>query len=162
MVDVPVVQMLGKSLRDMEQIVASCHRSFEIVEVTASAVPVVVDVPVIKQRRWVSPTVKCLEFSSSWRLGTFQLCNRDGFSVMHWVAVYGGFGGYERAFSRFFRIFRAPPGCPGVERQFFAALDDEEFFFVEGHANWHRTLWTYTFPRFSSFPKQQQQQKQQL
>ena len=34
----------------------------EIVEVTAGAVPVVVDVPVIKQRRGVSPTVKCLKF----------------------------------------------------------------------------------------------------
>ena len=88
------------------------------------AVPVVVDVPVIKQRRGVSPTVKCLKFSSSWRLRTFQLCNRDGFSVLHWVAVLCGYG--------FFRIFRAPPGCPGVERQFFGALDDEEFFVRRG------------------------------
>ena len=39
-------------------------------------------------------------------------------------------------FWRFFRIFRAPPGCPGVERQFFGALDGEEFFAIEGsHAN---------------------------
>ena len=31
---------------------------------------------------------------------------------------------------------RAPPGCPGVERQFFGALDGEEFFAIEGsHAN---------------------------
>ena len=28
-VDVPVVQMLGESLRDVEQIVASCHRSLK-------------------------------------------------------------------------------------------------------------------------------------
>ena len=68
-VDVSVVQMLGYCLRDVEQIVASCHRSreivkvirdvelvvapcrrsFEIVEVTAGAGPVVVDVAVIMQ-----------------------------------------------------------------------------------------------------------------
>ena len=34
---------------------------------------------------------------------------------------------------RFSRIFRALPGCPGVESQFFGALDDgEEFFAIEG------------------------------
>ena len=33
-------------------------------------------------------------------------------------------------------IFRAPPRCPGVERQFIGALDGEEFFAIEGsHAN---------------------------
>ena len=35
-------------------------------------------------------------------------------------------------FDAFCVIFRAPSGCPGVERQFFRALDDEEFFVVEG------------------------------
>ena len=35
-------------------------------------------------------------------------------------------------FSPIFRIFRAPPGSPGVERQFFGALDGEEFFAIEG------------------------------
>ena len=39
-------------------------------------------------------------------------------------------------FSAFLTIFRAPLGCPGVERQFFGALDGEEFFAIEGsHAN---------------------------
>ena len=51
--------------RGVEQIVASCHRSFEIVEVTAGAVPVVVDVAVIMQRQVVSRTVFVLRFSSS-------------------------------------------------------------------------------------------------
>ena len=36
---------------------------------------------------------------------------RDGF-LLH------GYGGGEWIFSRFFRGFRAPPGCPRVERQF--------------------------------------------
>ena len=45
-----------------------------------------------------------------------------------------------RRFDGFFRpflaFFRAPPGCPGVERQFLGALDGEEFFAIEGsHAN---------------------------
>ena len=37
--------------------------------------------------------------------------HRDGYAS----SVYGG---DEVFFSRFFRIFRAPPGRPGVERQF--------------------------------------------
>ena len=38
----------------------------------------------------LSLTLKgALRFSSSRSLRTFQLCNRDGYSVMHWVAVYG-------------------------------------------------------------------------
>ena len=42
----------------------------------------------------------------------------------------------DRCFLAFFGLFRAPPGCPRVERQFFGALDGEEFFVVEGpHAN---------------------------
>ena len=37
-------------------------------------------------------------------------------------------------FGAFCAIFRAPPGYPGVERQSSArgALDDEEFFVIEG------------------------------
>ena len=35
----------------------------------------------------------------------FQLCNRDGFSVMHWVAFFGGYGGDERGFGDFFAFF---------------------------------------------------------
>ena len=38
-------------------------------------------------------------------------CRRDEFAF----SVDGGFKG---VFSRIFRIFRAPPDCPGVERQF--------------------------------------------
>ena len=38
-----------------------------------------------------------------------------------------------KGFLRFFRIFRAPLGCPGVERQSQpGSLDDEEFFVIEG------------------------------
>ena len=43
-----------------------------------------------------------------------------------------GYGGGEGIFGAFCAIFRAPPGCPGVERQFFGALDGEEFFAIEG------------------------------
>ena len=43
-------------------------------------------------------TWRCLRFNSSRRLRTFQLCNRDGYSVMHWVAVNGGYGGDEGVF----------------------------------------------------------------
>ena len=43
------------------------------------------------------------------------------------MPVFCGYGVDGWGFSVFFRIFRAPPGCPGVERQFFGALDDEEF-----------------------------------
>ena len=45
--------------------------------------------------------------------------------------AYSGVYG-DGAVDGFFRGFRAPPGRPGVERQFFGALDDEEFFVVEG------------------------------
>ena len=39
-----------------------------------------------------------------------------------------------KGFLAVFQNFRAPPGCPGVERQFsqLGALDDEEFFVIEG------------------------------
>ena len=63
-------------------------------------------------------TWRCLRFSSFRSLRTFQLCNRDGYSVLHWVAENGGYGGDEGFFWRYWRIFRAPPVCPGVERQF--------------------------------------------
>ena len=39
------------------------------------------------------------------------------------VGLSRGFGGDVGV-----GIFRAPPGCPGVER----SLDDEEFFVIEG------------------------------
>ena len=42
------------------------------------------------------------------------------------VGFQRGFGGDAGV-----GIFRSL-GCPGVERQFFGALDDEEFFVVEG------------------------------
>ena len=59
---------------------------------------------------------------SSW---TFQLYNRDGYDAFSRAAMKG--------FSAFFlAIFRAPPRCPGVERQFFGAFDGEEFFAIEG------------------------------
>ena len=39
-------------------------------------------------------------------------------------------------FWRILRHFSRSSGCPGVERQFFGALDGEEFFAIEGsHAN---------------------------
>ena len=40
----------------------------------------------------------------------------------------------DGVFGAFCAIFRAPPGSPGVERQFsqLGALDDEEFFVIEG------------------------------
>ena len=42
-------------------------------------------------------------------------------------------------------IFRAPPGCPGVERQFFGALDGEEFFAIEGSCTVNFSdVWIYT------------------
>ena len=85
----------------------------------ARAVLAVMDVSVVMQRRRVSRTVEVPQIQFIAPFEDFQLCNRDWYSVQHWVAVYGGYGGDERGFwAVFFRIFRAPPGCPGVERQF--------------------------------------------
>ena len=54
------------------------------------------------------------------RVGRHSSAHRDGrLSPMVWRRCWLG-------------IFRAPPGCPGVECQFFGALDDEEVFVVEG------------------------------
>ena len=43
-------------------------------------------------------------------------------------------------------IFRAPPGCPGVERQsqLVGALDDEEFFVFEGSGGGYADAGTWT------------------
>ena len=76
----------------------------------AGAVPADMDVAVIMQRK----------------LSHEQCLSSDSVLVM--VAMEG--------LSRFSLIFRAPPGFPRVERQFFGDLDDEEFFAIEGsHAN---------------------------
>ena len=80
------------------------------------------DVPVV-QVVWVSWKVPQIQFIA--RVSGPSSLQRDGF-LLH------GYGGGEGVFSLFFRIVRAPPGCAGVERQFFGALDDEEFFVVEG------------------------------
>ena len=129
-------------------------------EVAAGAVPVDVDVPVIKQRRGVSPTVKCLKFSSSRRLRTFQLCNRDGYSVMHWVAVYGGMAamkGFLAFFCVFFALLQVVPELGASFSE--SSMTKSSLSLRVPRANQHRTSWTYTFPRFSPCPKQQQQQQ---
>ena len=58
-------------------------------------------------------------------------CTRDRYSAWRlWRRCFDGRGtGFSAVLTPF---FRAPPVYPGVERQFFGALDDEEFFVVEG------------------------------
>ena len=60
------------------------------------------DVPVLLQRRWVS-CWRCLRLSSSPGLVDIPFAEKSGLTV-------GGDVGLG--------IFRAPPGRPGVERQF--------------------------------------------
>ena len=72
----------------------------------------VMDVPVIMQKRlrqW-----KCPRFSSSLELVNIPVRNRGGLSDFG----SGGYGGDEGVLGPFSVIFRAPPDCPGVERQF--------------------------------------------
>ena len=73
----------------------------------------VVDMPVIVNDRVLhsggaSDTVHRLF------MWTFQLCNTDGYDVS---SIFR-YGGDDWVFDAFCVIFRAPPGCPGVERQF--------------------------------------------
>ena len=57
-----------------------------------------------------------------------------------------------------FPHFRAPPGCPGVERQFLApSMVKSSSPSRAPCANSHRTWWKYTLPRFRSCLKQTQQ-----
>ena len=80
---------------------------------TVAVLDKAVDVPVIKQRRLRSGSVPdSVHRQTPW---TFQLCNR---------LAYGGYGGdvflwaWDGVFGGIDAFFRAPPGCPGVERQF--------------------------------------------
>ena len=60
---------------------------------------------VTQSRSW-----RCLRISSSPDMVDIPVCTETGcFSV----------GCDDRVFRRIWRLFRAPPGCPGVERQFF-------------------------------------------
>ena len=79
----------------------------------------VVDVPAVAvHRRWTSLRL-CSDAVSQLEVPQIQFitgvhghlsCNRDGYVF----CVYGG----DEIFFAFLAIFRAPPGCPGVERQF--------------------------------------------
>ena len=88
------------------------------------------------------------------RVGRHSSAHRDGgLSAMVWWRCWLG-------------IFCAPPGCPGVERQFFGALDDEEFFVVEGSCtnSYSEFVDINTLsegPRRKRKQQQQQQQQQQ-
>ena len=64
-----------------------------------------VDVPVVQVVDWVS-CWKCLKFSSSPEFVDLAVCTETG----SFQRVFGGDVGLG--------IFRAPPGRPGVERQF--------------------------------------------
>ena len=81
------------------------------------------DVPVVQVVVGISWKVLQIQFIA--RVSGSSSLQRDGF-LLH------GYGGGEGFFLGFFRIFRAPLGCAGVERQFFGALDGEEFSVVEG------------------------------
>ena len=52
------------------------------------------------------------------------------------MAVFMAARRFDGVYRPFRPFFRALPGFPGVERQFFGDLNGEEFFAIEGsHAN---------------------------
>ena len=93
----------------------------KVVDVPVVQVPQfidVLDVAVIMQRQVVSlEQWKCLRFSSSPEFENIPVRRRDGYPQCK-LCSFQEVGGDEGSFGRFFSIFRAPPGCPGVERQF--------------------------------------------
>ena len=72
--------------------------------------------PVVVQRQGFSQW-RCHRYSSSPVYVDIQLRNTDGYDVSSNFA----YGGDDGLFDAFCVIFRAPPGCPGVERQFFSS-----------------------------------------
>ena len=58
------------------------------------------------------------------------MCNREGYSTYSSAGCGGGEGGFS-GFSAFFALLRVVPECSASFRSW-GALDDEEFFVIEG------------------------------
>ena len=100
--------------------------SDKVVDVRAVAVHRRLDVPVICSDAVLQLEVPQIQFIAGVR--GHPSCNSDEYA-------FSVGDGDEWFFGLFGHFFRAPPGCPRVERQF-SSLDDEEFFVIEGsHAN---------------------------
>ena len=122
-VEVPQVQFLDKVVNSVvvQRLVTGCDRAENCGGSAVACydkvvdVPVVqfidgLDVPVIMQRRRSRDSEGATDSVHRRSRGRSSR-HRDGSAP----SVYDGDEGFFRVF---FRIFRAPPGCPGVERQF--------------------------------------------
>ena len=84
---------------------------------------------------------KCLRFRSSPESWTVQFCNREWYSTFY----SGDMAAVKGLFDAFCVIFRAPPGCPGVEGQFLEpSMVKSSSPSRAPLANWIVVTWTYT------------------
>ena len=103
--------------------VPQLQRSFQVADVPVVQVVMVpqvhsavVNVLVNIQRQvCVSSTVEVPQIQFTARVVDILLCNRDRYAAF----IRGVMAGVKGLFDAFCVIFRAPPGRPGVERQFF-------------------------------------------
>ena len=103
--------------------VPQLQRSFTVADVPVVQVVMVPQVlsevvndPVIMQRHVrVSSKVEVPQIQFTARVVDILLCNRDWYAAF----IRGVMAAVKGLFDAFCVIFRAPPGCPGVERQFF-------------------------------------------